>query len=198
MHVHDAATPIHWRYFLTLDEDLTHLSRFIEFDQENFASFSIECARILLSAASEVDVVAKQICQEYMAGSKAKNINEYREVICSRHPKLPEFQVMIPRYGIKLTPWKKWSDAENPDWWRAYNNVKHERNAHFREASLSNTLNSTASLFMLLLLFHKDLAESGRLSPNPILFRAGHPFQVDTMMWSAEERTFIYKFPTGS
>lgn len=198
MHVHDAPTPIDWNYFLTLDEDLTRLSRFIEFDQDNFSCFSIECARILLAAASEVDVVAKQICQESIGGSKANNILEYREVICSRHTKLPEIQVMIPRYGIKLTPWNRWSEGENPDWWRAYNKVKHERNAHFREASLINTLNSTAGLFTLLLLFHRDLAESGRLSPNPVLFRVGHPFQVDTMMWSAEERTFIYKFPTDS
>ena len=198
MHIHDAPTPIHWNYFLSLDEDLARLSRFIEFDQDNFSSFSIECARILLAAASEVDIVAKQICQEFVAGSSAKNINEYREVICSGFPQFPEVQVMIPRYGINLAPWDRWSDAENPDWWRAYNKVKHERNSNFKEASLSNTLNSTAGLFILLLLFHRKLAESGRLSPNPILFRAGHPFQVDTMMWSAEERTFIYKFPTVS
>ena len=105
---------------------------------------------------------------------------------------------------FSIPMWLKYRDyffatvEDLPDWWRAYNKVKHERNSHFKEASLINTLNSTAGLFILLLLFHRKLAESGRLSPNPILFRAGHPFQVDTMMWSAEERTFIYKFPTVS
>ena len=198
MHIHDTETPIDWNYFLSLDEDLNHLSRFIEFDQGNFSCFSIECSRILLASSSEVDIVAKQFCQEAVEGCKANNIIEYMEVMCSKYPKLPEFQVMIPRYGIILIPWQRWSCAETPEWWRAYNKVKHERNAHYREASLNNALNSTAGLFILLLLLHKNLANSGRLSPNPILFRAGYPFMVDTMMWSAEERTFIYRFPNGS
>ena len=50
---------VHWNYFLAFDSDAEKLSRYIEFTTDNFEAYSIELVRLLLSAASEVDVVAK-------------------------------------------------------------------------------------------------------------------------------------------
>jgi len=48
-------TLLHWNYFLALEADLGTLSRFVEFAEDNFATYSIEQVHLFLAAASEVD-----------------------------------------------------------------------------------------------------------------------------------------------
>ena len=59
---------IHWNYFLAIESDLERLSRYVEFSKDNYKTYSLAMAHLLLSSASEVDVVLKGIC---------KNIKKY-------------------------------------------------------------------------------------------------------------------------
>jgi hypothetical protein len=74
-------------------------------------------------------------------------------------------KVLIPKYGIELTPWAKWENQKNPDWWKKYNNVKHERNAHFQDANLKNNLDSVAGLFCLVLYYYQRELYEFKLKP---------------------------------
>jgi hypothetical protein len=91
----------HWNFFLVLEKDLEVLSRYIEFTEKNFASYSLEISRILFSAASEVDVVAKQLCVKINPTSSASNIYQYRNEIRTAYPNLHTFRVTIPRFSLK-------------------------------------------------------------------------------------------------
>lgn len=164
---------IHWNYFLTLDADAANLSRYVEFKEDNFNSYSVEMARILLAAASEVDVVAKLLCKNVDPTSKAGNINQYRTKLTRAFPGMISMTVTIPRYALTLRPWDNWSQNKSPDWWCDYNAVKHERNANFERANLKNTLNSVGALFVVLLHFYCDKARNGELVPLPSLFAIG-------------------------
>ena len=148
---------LHWNYFLALEKDLETLSRYVEFSENNFNVYSIELAHLLFAAASEVDVMAKCICEILSPTAPRDNINDYRSIILdSAHlPSIPAMQVFIPRYGMKLTPWENWAVGNNPDWWRSYNNVKHERNQHFDEATLKNALNALGGLLILNFHFYR-------------------------------------------
>ena len=95
----------HWNYLLAIERDLVELSRYVEFDEQNFQCFSIEIARILLASAAEVDVVCKQICRAIDPASAANKIGEYRSEIVPTFPGIPDFNVLLPRLGLKLTPW---------------------------------------------------------------------------------------------
>jgi hypothetical protein len=75
------STRPHWNYFLALEKDLEAASRYIEFSPDNFNTYSIELAHLLLSAASEVDTLAKCICSILDPKAKPENINEYRRII---------------------------------------------------------------------------------------------------------------------
>lgn len=164
----------HWNYLLALDSDLAHLSRYIEFDSKNFDCFSLEIARILLAAAAECDVVAKQLCEAVEPGCGADNVNSYREIIVRHLPQIPAFEVIISRYGLSLQPWNEWQQpAEVPIWWTANNKVKHERHTHFHQATLKNVLNAVGGLFVLLLYLYRDKAKQGELVPSPQIVRAG-------------------------
>jgi hypothetical protein len=65
----------HWNYFLALEEDIVHLSRYLEPAEANFGAYSLELTRILIAAASEVDVVAKLYCKTLEAGNNARVLN---------------------------------------------------------------------------------------------------------------------------
>ena len=177
MTIHTNIIEPHWNYLLALDYDLAQLSRYVEFDAKNFDCFSLEIARILLAAASECDVVAKQLCEVLEPGCGADNVNLYREIIVRNLPQLPDFEVIIPRYGISLQPWDEWQQpAGVPLWWTAYNKVKHERHRHFDQATLKNVLNAVGGLFILLLYLYRDKAKGGELVPSPQIVRAGDKY----------------------
>jgi len=162
----------HWNYFLALEKDLENLSRYIEFCKPNFNCYSLEMARVLLASASEVDVVAKQLCRKLDPDSSADNIHQYRNEIKIEYPQILDFKVNIPRYGLTFTPWLNWKKNQGvPIWWTAYNKVKHHRNIDFKKANLENILKAVAGLFIITLYFYKEKAESTELIPVQSLFR---------------------------
>jgi hypothetical protein len=162
----------HWSYLLAIEHELNEVSRFVEFDERNFDCFSIEIARLLLTSAAEVDVVCKRLCKIINQESKANSIHQYETEIVAAFPSIPQFQVLLPRFGLTLTPWNEWSRPGSvPFWWTAYNKIKHHRDSEYHRASLKNALNAVAGLFVVVLHLYKDKANRGQLGPLPELLR---------------------------
>ena len=163
---------VHWNYLLAIEDDLDRLSRYIEFDEKNFECFSIETSRIILTSAAEVDVVCKQICKKLKPESSAEDIHQYREEIKPVYTEIPNFKIMVPRYGLILTPWDNWKEECGvPFWWTAYNKIKHNRDSEYYRANLKNALNSVAGLLVMVLYLYKEKANMGELVPPPKLLR---------------------------
>ncbi len=55
----------YWQYFVSLEDDPAATARFVEPAPANMACHSVEFARILLAAGSEVDMVGKALCREH-------------------------------------------------------------------------------------------------------------------------------------
>jgi hypothetical protein len=146
--IHVATSKLHWNYFLALERDLEIVSRYIEFSERNFDVYSIELAHLLFAAASEVDVIAKLLCDRFSPATRRENINDYRPILLATLNNLPNTEVFVPRFGLTLKPWENWAGPTNPDWWGSYNRVKHERDAHFGEATLKNALNALGALLI--------------------------------------------------
>jgi hypothetical protein len=186
------STPQHdWNYFLALDDDVAQLSRYLEITEKNFESYSIELARILFVAASEVDVIAKGLCKRLDNNSTADNISKYRKTILLHYPQIASVLVEMPRFGLTLNPWQKWEEDKSPIWWGAYTNVKHHRNIYFFQANLKNALDSVAGLFVLLLFFYREETQKATLNPAPVLFKAGPPFRLDYSFYSPPATFYI-------
>lgn len=156
---------LHWNYFLALESDVVRLARFIEFREDNFATYSIELARLLMTASAEVDVIAKLVCKKLKPATPTRNIGHYASIILPSEPKLTSLTVIVPRFGLILKPWVSWELDNPPLWWTATNQVKHHRDTGFHEANLGNTLNAVAALFSLTV-FHYAL-ESQRTFKRP-------------------------------
>ena len=192
------ASKLHWNYFLALEQDLTRLSRFVEFCEPNLQVFSIELAHLLFAAASEVDVLAKCICEIVAPKQRHKDINDYRAIIMGvatkveklgkpYYPNVATIEVRVPRYGLAFNPWENWTKDTNPDWWRGYNNVKHERNKYFHQATLQNALNALGALLILNFYYYRlptrdcylnPKATTRRLTPDPTLLRLPEEYYV--------------------
>jgi hypothetical protein len=149
---HQGALP-HWNYFLCLEDDIERLSRWIEFSPENESVYSIELARLLMTAAAEVDVVARALCKLIEPNARAESITSYQSVLMAAVPMLPQAIVELPRYGLSFQPWLNWKTPKTPpQWWSGNNKVKHHRSEHFKQANLRNVLNAVAGLLLLLLI----------------------------------------------
>jgi hypothetical protein len=166
----------HWSLFEVIDEDLHAFSRQVEFAEANFATYSVILARLYLSVCSEVDVVAKLLCQRIGATLPDRpNIDHYRDKLVPQYPNLAVLPIALkPMPGKILTPWDSWNNGRNPAWWSEHNDVKHQRDLHFAKANLGNVLSAGAGLFVLLIyLYHSELYK-GDLQP---VFRV---FMIDT------------------
>ena len=180
----------HWNYFLALDDDAVKFARYVEFSSANFMTFSVELARLLMAASSEVDVVAKLLSKKIDSTKDPNNIIDYRNIIKASFPKITTFRILIPRFGLELVPWKNWAEDNSPDWWQDYNSVKHNRDVSFEKANLSNTLHSIAALFVLLLHYYKEEADNGFLHPNPSVFSVSEDIVT---LHGTDSRTY-YRF----
>lgn len=90
-------TKLHyWQYFVALEADLAATARFVEPTPANMACYSVEFARILLTAGSEVDVLCKVLCQEHQLPVRPVNIDGYRAAITARFPNFTKLEIRGP------------------------------------------------------------------------------------------------------
>jgi hypothetical protein len=159
-----------WQYFVALESDFARCTRYVELVEANFCTYSVEFAKILLAAGSEADVACRALC-----GSRAKkrdNIDQYRPVLLDQFSGLPTVAVVVPRYQMRRTPWASWADAVNPEWWGAYNQVKHFRHESYPQANLRNALDALAGLLVLTLYLHRLRRPAEDLVPSTQLLDA--------------------------
>ncbi len=187
-------TTLHWNYFLALEQDVSTLSRYIEFSKRNYDTYSLELAHLLFAAASEVDVLAKILCSEIDSRKRPKNISDYQKIITKEFPEFGREKIFIPRYGLQLRPWENWLKAKSPVWWISYNKVKHQRDQHFADATLHNALNAIGAL--LVLIFYIEKARwfrkigreadpkvlTGLLEPSSELIKLNQSFYYDALV----------------
>jgi len=147
---------LHWKYFLTIDQDLSHISRYIEFSKDNFGVYSIELVRLFLSVCAEIDVVMKILCEthckdQYDKEIKTKrnpNMDVYRLIVTNYFKYFSSVSVEIPKCSISTTPWAEFAKEKNPNWWQEHNKVKHSRNDNYKKANLGNVINASAGLLV--------------------------------------------------
>lgn len=161
----------HWNYFLSIEDDVLELSRWIELVEKNYKTYSIELARLLMTSCSEVDVIAKLLCRDFFESPRAETIGAYQTVLCEQVPGIASAQIRVPRFGLVLSPFERWQEPDRPPlWWTANNKVKHHRSEHFDQATLKNTLNAVAGLFYLLVVYYGRLNQ--HIPSEPKIFRS--------------------------
>ena len=178
---------IYWNYFISIEDDLYRLSRFIEFDVKNEKVFSIELVRLLISSSSEFEVVAKELCNIKDPSKTINNISDIRNNLNIFFPDIWNMEIIISKFGLKYTPLVNWKTNKNCDWWTSYNSVKHNRNNEYEKANLKNVINAIGALYIINLFYYNSLQENSlgkkiemeettlELKPKPCLIKVNRP-----------------------
>lgn len=173
----------YWNYYLELERQLIQAKQYVEFDESNFKSFSIEYLKLLQITCSEIDAVGKIIANYYDEKFyliKYANIPKWGFVIQNNIKDINILKVLFNK-DIELLPWSKWKyedfkdkknqtryrlkkGCETPFWWTAYNAVKHERMSYdennkknYLRANLKNLIYAMSALFVLETAFINEL-----------------------------------------
>lgn len=147
----------HWEYFLAIESDLDACTRYVDFSEKNYTTFSIEFARIILASCSEIDTIMKLLCKKIDSAKRAENILSYFPIIGAKYSKFTESEIIVPRYKLEFKPWKGWNNSTPPTWWTGYNKIKHHRDENsenFQYANLENALQSVAGLLFVILYYY--------------------------------------------
>lgn len=150
-----------------LNEQLGKTANYVEPNKDNYGTYSVTYTNILLSACSEIEVVAKLICQiidpdvDYLSekvpdesGTKMIDNNitmkKLSATLKKQFPHIYQAKAVIINQHEMIYPFECWKNPKrNLPWWTAYNKVKHYRYNCFNYATLENTLNSVAALINL-------------------------------------------------
>jgi hypothetical protein len=152
-------TNAYWNYLISLEKDFIRTMDFVELAAPNANVFGDNFAKLLLAIGSEIDVIAKAICLSVMPGPVAKNIIDYQNILTGAFAGMHDAYIDVVRTGAVIKPWKSWDPQglkKSPDWWRAYNEVKHDRVANFTKATQENTIDSLAGLLVLNLYYYRN------------------------------------------
>jgi len=171
----------YWKRFLYLEKKLIELSNYIDLDERNFKTFSLEIMSLYLSTCSEIEAIYKEI-----SNKKGKNYNfrEFRQDFSS----LKNNQFLIAKVSLKynsleLTPFidinqkkEECDDFVAIKWWQDHNSIKHDRDMNFQYATLENFITALSALYLLNLYFHFEKNELSNISPIPELFEKDNFF----------------------
>ncbi|EGU37398.1 hypothetical protein VIBRN418_07888 [Vibrio sp. N418] len=144
-------------YYLSLESDLEVCSKYVEFSEDNFRTYSVQFTKIIMAASAEIDTLAKEMCKiidPSLDPKSIRGIGKYAELILGKYPKLVNIEMSVPRYGLSFKPWGNWSKTESPSWWQGNNALKHDRVNNFQKANLENAIESLAALLALTLYYH--------------------------------------------
>lgn len=171
-----------------VQERLLTSFRYVELDPKNALSFSYEYSSLLRDIGGMFGSFLDKFIRSASPSTKGKlNINNYLEFldsevddiekICAEMEADYDRRYLFPFHGI---------GKSIPNWWKAYNNVKHTDIEKLQDGGLTNVLYGFASLSIL-----ENLVDA---RAHNKIFRIGlhQDFTVDeTILWNN------YVFPLG-
>ena len=147
----------YWHYAESLNEQLGKTTQFIEPDEENYGTYSLEFTKIILSACSEIEVVSRLLCELIDPGcgfslpGSRHMMKDIAQKIVKRFPNISTAKINIQSKDKAIYPFARWKNGK-PDkllWWEDYNAIKHHRYSAFHRATLKNAIDSVAALIII-------------------------------------------------
>ncbi len=149
---------------VSLTSRLQQICQTVHPTPSTYNTYGHEIRNLLILACTEVEAQWKGVLEAN--GSSGRNTNDYAKL---KHAmRLNEYSVSLTHYPWlpALQPFKNWDPADptkSLDWYQAYHNVKHDREAKFSEATLIHAMHAVcASMVMLYAQFGRQLATRWR------------------------------------
>lgn len=142
------------RAYKLIEEDLLKLFQYIEPSNRNSNVFSQRTYELLLRACTEFETNCKKILlANGYKRSDGKNLDmdDYKKI--ERATKLSQYEVKLNIWHPKskiFQPLLSWGNKKSLDWYKDYNDVKHDRFKEFQKAKLVNVINAVSAVWATL------------------------------------------------
>lgn len=136
------------RSYYIIQNDIKKVFEYIEPCQSNFKTHSHRLYEIFLRTCTEVENNLKILCTEKKLS--CKNMPDYYKLESITNISKYKLKIELTKTPLELKPFLAWKKSYTLEWYKSYNNIKHDREGHFKEANLENTLNALAGLVALL------------------------------------------------
>lgn len=158
-------------YYRVLEDDFCATEKYLTVNPDNGDAYSNEFIKLLQATCSELDVTLKHLCSLIDPNFKGETFPEYCKCIIDSNNYFVRANVSLVRVqSMTVAPWFGWSykevkssdgkiriQSENPEWWKIYNKVKHDRTTkdpktkkeYYKFANQRNTLNALAALYIV-------------------------------------------------
>lgn len=149
-----------WKQYQALERDTKEVIEHIPLVEEHLSVWSLRLGDILIVLGSVIDSVFKFALQyegltetmpEVMKKIRAKDrfdMGDYRQAFEDYYG-LSSKHVYIRPLAKRIQPFEKWADGSSPDWWEAYQRVKHDKFVNKKDAQLRYVVDGLAGLFLL-------------------------------------------------
>lgn len=147
----------YFRYFCILTNHLEDVRKYVEFDEGNYKTFSIEMGKIMVQSCSEIRKIIIGMLPKYeQIDSKVDiGLEELAFPLLEKYPKLPEAKIFVDYSDLVLCPWRE-LHTKVPDWWLENKKIEECRVANFTSANLENMLNALAGHLIVLMYLYCD------------------------------------------
>lgn len=157
---------IAWSSYTAVEDDFINYLNYVPWTHDHKEVWSPKLANLLLNIGSLIDSIFRSYFRSYKNSPTVDLVEDIDKIRRKIKPDINGFQkvyekvysfsnreVYILSTEEKLTPWSNWQKQDSsPDWWKAHNDVKHNRFENKTEATLENTLYALSGLFLVCVL----------------------------------------------
>jgi len=133
--------------FIVLERQMSECMEYLPFIDANRQAISPKFIPIIMDACSLIDSILFEITSDKK--KRRFNLKEYSKL---REPELMldnNISLFLISPVQILCPYKGWTQSQ-PDWWNAYNSLKHDRLNNYHFATFTNAISSLAGLHQLM------------------------------------------------
>lgn len=143
----------YWNYYRELENELLSVRKYVDFQEGNFNTYSIEFLKLYQAICSEIDVIGKAMAHEVNQNFKPEDTSNnilkwWYEIQSSYHLDKDDIEVNLSDNTewfmdlFEISPWRNFVSEKRinrrgysyyttndsiPSWWSEYNKVKHNR-----------------------------------------------------------------------
>ena len=151
-------------HYLLLEKDFELTTEYVTLSEDNYNTYSVSYLKLLLTIGSEIDVMLEFLAKLYNPSTKSSGFG-CSKILLENEPDLKTLEIKLKNEDIIIKPW---DCARIPEWWTAYNEIKHNRfesadmfdstRKYYQYANLRNVINSLTALLSLELYAYKFIA----------------------------------------
>ena len=152
-------------HYLVLEKDFQLTMEYVTLSEDNFDTYSTYYLKLLLNIGSEIGVMLELLAKLYDPNIKKTGFG-CSKTILEKEPDIRLLELKLRNEELFIKPW----DYEAiPEWWTAYNEIKHNRyksadsfdskRKYYQYANLRNVITSLAALLSLNLYAYRHIAQ---------------------------------------